>query len=272
MIKIKADEKQYELFTFDLENDGCLKWVAQDGPNEYMVQNSGISKSAVMIIGDRFMKGAFMPATELAKTTGKWNSTIHDINHMATTYPMGLMMKSNIEYVIGYQKNTRWDATNKRMMTDIVIKEHAPKYVAWKNYIDICNESGRIPNVSVSFFAKRKQVKASELPKGTNYAAHGYADDDLVDCIHDIHPVALSTVLIGACNDKDGCGIKGCSVDQSSLDQGDSGADSSDSDLIGCTEIPAKELKGLKAVKADEARIKYFQKRIKELKGGNKND
>lgn len=259
--------EEYELFTFDLENDGICEWINQEGPNEYAAESDNGSKSAVMVIGDRFMKGAFLSANELAKTVKMWDSTIHDINHMATTYPMGLMMKSNIEYVIGYQKDTRWDETSKRMITSINVNEHAPKYEAWKSYIDICAESGRVPNVSVSFYGKRKQVMAKDLPKGTNFAAEGYVADDLVDCIYDIHPVALSTVLMGACSDKDGCGIKGCSVDQSSLDSGESGADSDD-----CTEIPVKELKSPEAIKADEERIKYFQKRIKELKGGNKNE
>ena len=162
---------------------------------------------AVALIGDMFYRGQFLPASELEKAHMGWENTLHDINHMGTTHIQGLTATSDILYFIGYNKNVSYDEKNKAVSMDIVPKYDTFYGKAWKAYVDLVEEAGGIPNVSVHFDARIKRVKASELPEGVNYDAYGYGKDDYVDYIYDIVPGALSTVFRGACNDAMGCGI-----------------------------------------------------------------
>lgn len=132
------------------------------------------------------------------------DGSYHDINHWGTTFTDG---NPNIEYIIGYQRNTHLDPISKRMKTDIFINEEAPKYQIWKNFIDINRKAGRTPNVSVSFWGSTKNIQAKELPKDIKYQSYGYSEDDNITYLYDLQFQALSTVFQGACNDKDGCGI-----------------------------------------------------------------
>jgi len=164
--------------------------------------NKDNSYHATCLIGDRFYKNKFLSNKELQKAFQSFNRSVHDINHWSTTYLDG---HPNIEYVLGYQDNVKFDG--QKMTADIHINPSAPKYSVWKNYIDICRQAGRIPNVSVAFWASSQPIKTNELPAGVDYHQYGYNDNDMIPSITDIDFKALATVLEGSCNDKDGCGI-----------------------------------------------------------------
>ncbi len=69
-------------------------------------------------------------------------------------------------------------------------------------------KNGKIPNVSVTYYAKRNFILASDLPKNVPWKKEGYGKDDLVPIMTQITPVCVSTVLEGRCNGKDGCGLR----------------------------------------------------------------
>jgi len=164
-------------------------------------------KRAVALIGDHFYHDSFLPAVELEKAHKLWEGTLHDINHQGTTDVKGFTAMANILYFVGYNDNVTYDEKTKSMSMDIHINDNTHYASAWKGYVELCEQTGQTPNVSVSFTAKAKYVKASDLPKGVNYASYGLDDDDEVRYIYDIRPQALSTVYRGACDDKLGCGI-----------------------------------------------------------------
>ena len=174
---------------------------------------------AVALIGDRFYHGSFLPASELEKAASKWENTLHDINHQGTTDARGMMVSANILYFVGYNDNVTYDAETGSMSMNVNICENTHYANAWKGYIELCKKSGQTPNVSVSFRAQMKTMKVSDLPAGVNYEQYGLSKDDLVSCIHDIHPDALSTVFKGACSDKDGCGIGKCHNEEEVVDE-----------------------------------------------------
>jgi len=163
-------------------------------------------KRAVAIVGDRFYKGNFLPAKELEKVYKKWENTLHDINHRGTG---DLFTPPDIKFFVGYQDNVAYDSKTKEVSMDIHVNEKTHYGEAWRGYVDLCEEAGLIPNVSIAFMAKVKMIKVKDLPKGVKY---DYGDapekDAVIPCIYDIIPQALSTVWKGACSDKDGCGIR----------------------------------------------------------------
>lgn len=175
----------------------------EDCENQYEIKEN----RAVALIGNAFYHNAFLPAEELEKAHKLWENTLHDINHQGTMDARGLQMSSNILYFVGYNDNVTYDEKSKSMSMDIHICDNTHYASAWKGYIELCEKSGQTPNVSVSFKAKTKAVKVSNLPEGVNYQAYGLTKDDYVRYIYDIRPDALSTVFRGACNDKMGCGI-----------------------------------------------------------------
>ena len=120
----------------------------------------------------------------------------------------------------------------------------------WNAFVNLCEKAGRVPNVSVSFLGQRKRVRAGDLPKGVNYSAYGYGKDDMVSYIYDIRPQALSTVLRGLCDDKQGCGI----------------ATSTSADPS--CEIVPPEVNETKEDKEIAKRRTYIEKRFKQMKGG----
>lgn len=210
----KNDADEYINFTIDVPMQKMISIPEEefndDNENiehkQYAVGNKG-QRRAVAIVGDRFYKGHFMPAAELKKAYKLWEGTLHDINHMGTTYITGFFAIPNILYFVGYNNNVKWDNKTKSVSMDINIKDDTKYAKDWRAYVNLVEEAGGIPNVSIAFNAKVKLVKANELPKDVNWKEQGYTKDDLIPYICDIEPQALSTVLRGACNDKNGCGI-----------------------------------------------------------------
>lgn len=201
-------ENEIKQFMFEVPMQLCKELTPNNVENysELKASNNG-ARHAVAIIGDRFYKGAFLPAKELKKVYKLWEGTLHDINHFGTTFPVGFFAISNILYFVGYNNNVKWNNKNKSVSMDINIRDDTKYAGDWRAYVALCEEAGNVPNVSIAFNAKTMLVKASELPKGVNWKEQGYKKDDLVEYIYDIQPQALSTVLKGACNDKNGCGI-----------------------------------------------------------------
>lgn len=173
---------------------------------------------AVALIGNQFYQGAFLPATELEKAHKGWENTLHDINHQGTTDARGLTVTSNILYFVGYNDNVAYNSETNKMSMDIHISDNTHYATAWKGYVELCENSGQTPNVSVAFLAKTKSMKVSDLPSDVDYKAYGYSEGDTIVCIYDIQPRALSTVFKGACDDKRGCGI-GLAEEESKQDE-----------------------------------------------------
>ena len=165
------------------------------------------SKSMIAVIGNRFMNGGYLPAEVLEKNYKGWNGTLHDINHMGTSTGF-FLMQSDITYFVGYHTNVQYNKETKEVSMELNISHETAFASAWKGYISLCEQAGQIPNVSVTYYAKREWVKASELSANIPWEQEGYTKDDLVPIINSITPVCVSTVLEGRCNDKAGCGIR----------------------------------------------------------------
>ena len=205
----ETEKDEYKEFTFEVPLQTVIVHKAIKELSTPLGEkgNPEVRKTIAMI-GDRFMRGEFFSAVELARSASYWESTLHDINHMGTTFRTGFSAQSNILYFVGWQDNVQYDHESKSLSMDIHPKLNTHFGKDWQAFIELCDEAGRTPNVSISFLARTKKVRASSLPEGSNYSAHGYKADDMVTYIYDVRPRALSTVLEGLCNDKQGCGIK----------------------------------------------------------------
>jgi len=223
---MSKDKKiEFEMFTMDVAMTEPSETVIVEENETVKTTHFSSNKDghrAVAIIGDRFMRGVFLPAKELEKVYKQWNGTLHDINHMGTTHLMGLGASSDIRFFVGFQKDASYDSKTKEVSMNIHVNENTLYGKAWRSYVELCKEAGMTPNVSVAFLGKRGKMKAKDLPEGVEYAAYGLEDDDEIEYIYDIQPRALSTVLRGACNDKDGCGINNeCKDGKCDLSQDD---------------------------------------------------
>lgn len=247
----KNKSEEYEEFTFEVPltrydyiNDTSIE--LQDTKNIKNNPNTEV-RTAVVLIGDRFYKGSFFSAAELEKVAPQWEGTLHDINHMGTTFGNGQRMQSNILYFVGWQDNVQYNKESKSVSMDIHADYNTYYGEAWKSYINLCEKAGQMPNVSISFLGKRKLVQARDLPAGSNYKAYGYSEDDYVSYIYDVLPTALSTVLKGICNNKQGCGI----------------AINNSDETTSCCEPELSENK-----KEDAEKRAYLEKRLRKFKGG----
>ena len=218
-------------------------------------ENDSNTRKTIAMIGDRFMRGQFFSAVELARSASLWENTLHDINHMGTTFRTGFSAQSNILYFVGWQDNVQYDHESKSLSMDIHPSLNTRYGRDWQGFVELCDNAGLTPNVSISFLGKVKRVKASSLPEGSNYEDYGYKADDMVDYIYDVRPRALSTVLKGLCDDKQGCGI---TTNNSECE--------SRSCTTNTTETIIKENK--KSVE-DKKRRAYLKNRIKKFGGKN---
>jgi hypothetical protein len=201
----REKHKHKMLYTFDMYEDGAIEWDGCIGLESF--SNDTDTYPAVCLVGDKFYKGNFLPAKEIEKAYHTMDGAYHDLNHWSTSYPGGFNSESNIEYVVGYQDGTTFDKINKKMKTNIHIEDTAPKSAVWKGFMNICKKAGRVPNVSVTFWADKKDLSVKELPDGVDYKSYGFKDDDVVTVLVDLEFHALATVFQGACDDKAGCGI-----------------------------------------------------------------
>jgi hypothetical protein len=194
--------KNFETFECDAE----LKFETVIVTNNNNKETS-TTKKMVAIIGDRFMNGGFFPNEELKKCYDKWNGTLHDINHMGTSGD-SFPPKPDIRFFVGRHTNANYNEETKAVTLDIVPANPKMPYTeTWENYLELCKQAGQIPNVSVTYMAQRKFIKAKDLPNEINYKEYGYNEEDNVPYLYNVIPVCVSTVLIGKCDDKQGCGI-----------------------------------------------------------------
>ena len=212
--KEKGTQYETEIKTYTFEcnvQEFSLQSVlieSKDGPIE---DKDWIKVRAVAVVGDRMMRNAFVPYETLKKSLNLWNGTLHDINHMGTSYPDTNypFKRQNIEYIIGYQDNAEANDTTKEISMDVNVSKNSPKYAAWKSFCDINAKAGKMPNVSMSISAKFKRMKVRDMQMSEIEYAHiaGFDDDDIVEYLIEIYPKALTTCIQGVCNDKSGCGI-----------------------------------------------------------------
>jgi len=162
---------------------------------------------AVAVIGDRMMKNVYVPYESLKQTIDLWNGTYHDLNHMGTSYPDTVypFKRQNIDYIVGYQNNAFANDQTKEISMNVNINKNSPKYASWKSFVDINKEANKIPNVSMSIMARSKRIKAKDL--NFDASSYGFKDDDMIDCLYDIYPKALTTCIEGECNSTKGCGL-----------------------------------------------------------------
>ena len=248
--KKKLKEGEYQEFTFEVPLETQL--VHKEIKDLSAPLGDAIKptvRKTIAMIGDRFMRGQFFSAVELAQSASMWESSLHDINHMGTTYTSGFTPRTNILYFVGWQDNVQYDHESKSLSMDIHPKLNTRYGKDWQAFIELCEEAGRTPNVSISFLGKVKRVRASSLPEGSNYSAYGYKADDMVDYIYDVRPRALSTVLKGLCNDEQGCGI---ATNHSACEDGS------------CA-IPPEKLP--KESKENAERRAYLEKRLRKFGG-----
>lgn len=188
-----------DMFTFAMEINDEKNFEETD--TEYVVHG------AVLIIGDRFMNGEFVPARLVKNAYQQLNGSLHDINHMGMNYVMGYLPTQNMEYVVGYHDNAQYDEKSKAVSLDIHIYKDASKASVWKSYYDICQMAQRMPNLSAFGYKKISIIQAKDLPDGVDCAIYGLKPDQQIRCMSYMMFTAASTVVHGACNEKDGCGI-----------------------------------------------------------------
>jgi len=202
------DDPEIEVFTDEAQLISVPKetLLAEDGGT---VQSG--KKQMIAVIGNRFMNGGFLSAEVLKKAHKQWEGTLHDINHMGTSTGF-FLMQSDITYFVGWHSNVKYDEDSKSVSMNLNIRHDTKFAAAWEAYIGLCEDAGRIPNVSVTYYGKRKLIPASDLPPEADWKKEGYGKDDLVPVLTEITPVCVSTVLEGRCNDKDGCGLRNTSL------------------------------------------------------------
>ena len=168
------------------------------------------------LVGDRFMNGGFFPESESKRVYKNWEGTLHDINHMGTSAPDG-----NILYFVGYHTNIKHNSATKEVTMDVKVNHNTMYAKAWEAYIETCELAGQIPNVSTTYLGNRKLVMAKNLPAGVDYKSEGYSTNDFVPVLANVVPFCVSTVLVGKCNDKDGCGVRNTSCPDGSCNLND---------------------------------------------------
>jgi len=244
MYNFECDLKEFSLIsTYDVK-----KTVTADVKED----DNWVTFKAVAVIGNRIMKRVYVPYDELKKHISSWNGTYHDINHMGTSYPDTTFpfKRQNIEYIIGYQTNAAANDATKEISVDVVVNKNSPKYNIWKSFVDIATKAGRIPNVSMSILARSKKVRIRDL--NMSLSDYGFNDNDFIEYLYDIQPIALTTCIEGECNDAKGCGL----LIQSEKDCNDNQCD--------C------KTDGVAISDEDAKKIAYYVERIKKLKGVEK--
>jgi len=170
-------------------------------------ENGMITRRIVALKGNMFKKGRFMSASAIEKSIDSWNGTLHDINHFGTTHSLPFDTRPDIRFFVGYHDKAEYNAESKTATMNVHIDENTMYGKTWSSYVDLCAKAGRVPNVSVSILGKIEYVQAKNLPEDANYKEFGYTEEDFVPCFTEVYPVACSTVLKGAWDEKDGCGI-----------------------------------------------------------------
>ena len=204
-----TDEIQEFTFSFQLQELNKDMQLTKSDAKDFAIRETDdwITIRAVAIIGDRVMNNMFIPYKELKKSVELWNSTFHDYSHLGTSSPdtRPPYTRENIDYIIGFQSNVESNDKTKEISMDVNIYKKAKNYESWKSFMAISKAAGRIPNVSVSVNGKPKIMKAVDAVE--NIEEFGFKKDDMLLCLSEIMPRALTTCIHGSCDDKKGCGL-----------------------------------------------------------------
>jgi len=202
--KEEMSKEKRKIFTCDAVLDIITHEVTytatinSNGNVTYEEKNKAVEKYEITAaIGNRFMNGGYLSEEEIKNSLDKWNGTLHDINHEGIG-----AFGQDIRYFVGYHTNVRYDNGALKMTLNIVDDTEYAK--AWRGYVNLCKAAGKTPNVSITYMAEQEFIEAKELP---NYKDYGLKENDKVPILKNIVPLAVSTVVIGRCNDSDGCGV-----------------------------------------------------------------
>jgi len=210
-----------ELFTctanFVFEETHTETTIIEGKPTD----NDTETRTMIAVIGNRFMNGGFLPIDVLKQSLDQWKNTLHDINHMGYIVNPMTDNRQDIRFFVGYHPQAYWNEDTNSISMNIAIVDSTMYASAWRGYVNLCKQAGIVPNVSVTYIASRRFIKAKDLPQGVDYAIEGYNAEDYVPILTGIKPLGVSTVVIGKCNDKLGCGIINtkCSCDVEDKEQ-----------------------------------------------------
>ena len=154
----------------------------------------------VLVVGNRFMNGEFVPADELEKVYKQWDGTYHNLNH-GRNFDGRVM----IQEIVGVHTNSQFKDNS--VIVDIIEGEKTEGYDAWKGFLALNQKAGKPTNVSMETYASEKTVKYSEIKKlvskDDRYVARMQpGDDDEVTVLVDLEPAGGATVDIGAGGDE----------------------------------------------------------------------
>ena len=225
---------------------------------------------AVACVGDRFYGRVYVPSDILRATASMWNNTYNDLSHLGTAFPAGLGAIENLEYITGYNSDAKFDESINAVRIKMHINHNAPKFQAWKNFMEVSNDAGRIPNVSIFGFAKYKAVKPEDLPKNVKMS-----DDKLVNgyviVMADLIPFAVTTCLKGKCDDAAGCGICNSEFKKEDWNKIENSCKDGTCEVREIKDPETEDNKESEGEKkpseADKKLHKYYENRLKELNG-----
>lgn len=189
-----------EQLMYQVDNPSIASF--EDAENEWVI------RGAVLMRGDMFMHGEFVPSKVISEAAKHVGVSLHDMNHRGTGFmlPNGQMVPPDISYFVGFQDNYVYDEDKKSLYVDIhIMKNDSKSNTEWKTYYDICQRAGRMPNLSAYGQKQASIIRASKL--GIDVSAYGLRPEQNVRCLNFLSITAGSTVYQGACNDRDGCGI-----------------------------------------------------------------
>lgn len=202
-------QEGYELFT-----DSAIFFTTEKSETKNILEQEQPSvneqkRNIIAIFANRFMNGGYVSEEELKKCYKKWENTLHDLNHMGTSTGY-FLAQQDISYFVGWHTNVKYDEDTKSVSMELNIDSNVPRSKEWEGYISLCEKAGQIPNVSVTYLAKRSFIALSTLPPEVQKKAKevGYGKEDLVPILNNITPVCVTTCFMGRCGDKDGCGIR----------------------------------------------------------------
>ena len=153
----------------------------------------------VLVVGNRFMNGEFVPANELEKVYKQWDNKYHNLNH-GRNFDGRIM----VQEIVGIYTNSRF--TENKVMVDIIEGEKTAEYDAWKGFLALNDKAGRPTNVSMELWANEKTAKFSEIKnlvdKSDKFVTKAnLTDDSDVTVLYDFEPAGGATVDIGAGGD-----------------------------------------------------------------------
>jgi len=153
----------------------------------------------VLVVGNKFMNGEFVPASELEKVYKQWDGKYHNLNH-GRNFDGKIM----IQEIVGVYANSRF--TENKVMVDIIEGEKTAEYDAWKGFIALNDKAERPTNVSMELWANEKTAKFSEIKhlvdKSDKFVTKAnLTDDSDVTVLYDFEPAGGATVDIGAGGD-----------------------------------------------------------------------